>query len=137
MRKPKRKRLKSKMIGEIPPGIDLLVIAERVMYAGSSEHKSGPSFAGEPRPRADASICDPSLNDRQDDIQNWLRHAIRLGCVAPPWEGVFPRYAWCKVSGTVYEARLINRALGQYKGWEIPQDEWPDRIDEFDWSALV
>jgi hypothetical protein len=32
---------------------------------------------------------------------------------------------------TVYEARLVNREVGQYKGYPLNTDEWPAGIDEF------
>ena len=49
--------------------------------------------------------------------------------------GDFPRYAWCKIGDTVYEARLVNRAIGEYKGWQLKLHEWPDGIDDFDWNT--
>jgi hypothetical protein len=72
-----------------------------------------------------------------DEIQQWLRLAFTVRCFGPPWEGDFPRYAWCKVGETVYEARLVNRGLGHYKGWQLSPEEWPDGIDEFDWDAAT
>jgi hypothetical protein len=87
-----------------------------------------------PRPRGDATKCDTALNSRLPEIQRWLRHAFEVGCFGGPWEGDFPRYAWCKIGDTVYEARLVNRALGQYKGWQLELDEWPDGIDDFNWD---
>ena len=109
-------------------------LAERVTYIGSSEHKTGPSFAGRARPRADATKCDPALNDQSGEIQRWLRKAFELRCFGAPWEGDFPRYAWCKVGDMVYEARLVNRELGQYKGWQLNAGEWPKGIDELNWD---
>ena len=103
-------------------------------YVGSPEHKTGPSFAGTPRPRGDATKCDTALNSRLPEIQRWLRHAFEVSCFGGPWEGDFPRYAWCKIGDTVYEARLMNRTLGQYKGWQLELDEWPDGIDDFNWD---
>ena len=133
MRAPKRKRPQPRTIHPPPDGVDALGLIERVRYVGSTEHKDGPSFAGTPRPRADATICDPAFADRLDDIQRWLRNAFEVRCFGGPWEGSFPRYAWCKVGDTVYEARLINRGLGQYKGWQLDREEWPDGINDFDW----
>jgi hypothetical protein len=110
-------------------------LADRVSYVGSSEHKTGLSFAGLPRPRADATICDVALNDRAEDIRRWLQDGIRHQSFGPPWEDGFPRYVWCKIDDTVYEARLVNRGLGQYKGWQLNHDEWPDGINNIDWNA--
>ncbi len=135
MRAPKRKRPQSRIIQPPPAGVDVARLASRVTYVGSSEHKTGPSFAGEPRPRADASKCDTALNDRLKEIQGWLRRAFEVRCFAPPWEGGFPRYAWCKVDKVVYEARLVNRGQGQYKGWQLTPNEWPDGINEINWDT--
>ena len=74
------------------------------------------------------------LNDGLRQIQEWLRRAFKVHCVGSPWEGDFPRYAWSKVGDVVYEARLVNRGLGQYKGWQLEPEEWPDGIDAFDWN---
>ena len=99
----------------------------RSRYVGSPEHKDFRSFAGQPRPRADASICDQRLSSA-DEITDWLRHAIQQGAVSEYWEGTFPRYVWYKDGETVYEGRLINRELGEYKGYPLERDEWPSEI---------
>lgn len=112
----------------------MAALARQVTYIGSPEHKSGPSFAGVPRPRADASICDASLNGRLVEIQRWLSHAVEVQCFGPPWEDGFPRYVWCLVDGVVYEARLVNRGLGQYKGWQLDSTEWPVGIERLNWD---
>ena len=134
MRAPKRKRPQPRTVQPPPEGIDPLGLAARVTYVGSPEHKTGQSFAGAPRPRGDATKCDTALNSRLPEIQRWLRHAFEVSCFGGPWEGDFPRYAWCKIGDTVYEARLMNRTLGQYKGWQLELDEWPDGIDDFNWD---
>ena len=108
-------------------------LGRRARYVGSPEHKTTPSFAGAPRPRADASKCDPALSDRFRDIQRWLQTAFDLGVCGGRFEGDFPRYVWCKVGGTVYEARLVNQVLGEYKGWPLQSHEWPDGINDFAW----
>jgi len=100
------------------------VLAGRVSYVGSGEHKTYPSFAGPPRPRADASKCDPRLGD-QAKLTGWLSRAVSAGHVGAPWEGDFPRYAWYEHENVVYEARLINRELGQYKGYPLLPEERP------------
>ena len=40
-------------------------------------------------------------------------------------EGPFPKYAWIRVEGQVYEARLTNSGLGAYKGYPILDHEAP------------
>lgn len=105
-----------------PAGVDLVQLAERVSYVGSSEHKTFPSFAGPFNPRADASKCDPKLADR-DELTRWLREALRAGYAGQLWEGDFPRYVWCRRDGVTYEARLSNPELGHYKGYPLRPEE--------------
>ena len=128
MRAPKRKREPSRQMG-VPVGVDVAALAGRATYVGSAEHKDAPSFAGHPRPRADASICPRDLTQAQ--VEGWLRDAIRIGAVSANFEDSFPRYAWHKHEGIVYEARLINRELGQYKGYPLNDDEWPPDLGAY------
>lgn len=110
-----------------PQGADLAQLADRASYVGSSEHKSFPSFAGPYNPRADASKCDPALADPAE-LTQWLREAIRAGQVSELWEGDFPRYVWCRQGEVVYEGRLVNQELGQYKGYPLEASEEPEGI---------
>lgn len=130
MRAPARKRPLARVLSAVPEGTDLASLAHHARYVGSPEHKSAPSFAGPPRPRADATICDHSLNSRQKEITTWLRTALIRGAVGAPWEGSFPRYAWFRQGETVYEARLVNHEKGEYKGYPLGPDEWPKGLDE-------
>ncbi len=90
-----------------------------------------PTFAGQPHPRSDASIC-PREHSDLDSVIGWLRSAIRAGSVGEPWEGGFPRYVWPREGGregdTVFEARLVNRGDGSYKGYPLAPDEWPEHL---------
>jgi hypothetical protein len=106
-----------------PPGTDLDQVARRATYVGSPEHKDMPSFAGQPRPRADAAICDRNLAQDQQRVTGWLRTAIRRGQTSALWEGEFPRYVWHKEGEETFEARLINRGTGEYKGYPLNLDE--------------
>ena len=63
-------------------------------------------------------------------VCGWLRSAIRRGAVSGPWEGGFPRYAWHKEGGTVFEGRLVNRGDGSYKGYPLNEGEWPRGVEE-------
>jgi hypothetical protein len=99
-------------------------VAAEVRYVGSPEHKDAPSFAGWPRPRADATICDRALAQRRDDITSWLRSAVLAGTTGE-WMGRFPKYVWRRVEGRVFEARLVNAGNGEYKGYELRAYEWP------------
>lgn len=112
-----------------PPDINLDEVASRVSYVGSPEHKDFPSFAGQPRPRGDASLCPREIRDAAV-VTEWLRSAIRRGSTGAPWERGFPRYAWHKEAGTVFEARLVNSGDGSYKGYPLNEDEWPPGIGE-------
>jgi hypothetical protein len=105
-------------------GVSLDDVASKVRYVGSAEHKSFPSFAGPPALRSDASRCDPGLAD-PDDLTEWLRSGIRGGHVGGHWDGGFPRYVWHKRSEACYEARLVNRGLGEYKGYPLDPEECP------------
>ena len=128
MRAPQRKRPRKREIS-VPPNVVLADIAEKVAYVGSPEHKDFPSFAGRPRFRADASLCPRWIKDRQV-VEKWLRSAIRRGAVGAPWEGGFPRYAWHMEGDTVFEGRLTNKVLGEYKGYPLERDEWPRGIED-------
>jgi hypothetical protein len=110
-----------------PPTAALIDLAARVRYVGSAEHKTYPSFAGQPKLRADATKCDPRLTD-PDQITAWLRAGIEAGLVGHPWEGDFPRYVWFRVNTVCYEGRLVNREAGEYKGYALADDESPAGI---------
>ncbi len=122
MRATKRRHPLRRRAVAPPAGVDLAVVADRVSYVGSSEHKTFPSFAGPFNPRADASKCDPKLAN-PDELTQWLRDAIRAGHTGELWEGDFPRYTWCRRSGITYEGRLTNPELGEYKGYPLEPDE--------------
>jgi len=123
MRSPGRRR-PQKRKRCVPPNTDLDALAERVKYVGNPEHKDEFTFVGPPRPRGDASICPREYRD-QEMVTGWLRAAIRAGSTGAPWEGAFPRYVWHQEKDTVFEARLVNRGDGSYKGYPLHDDEWP------------
>ena len=114
MRAPRRRRPMRRSPGPVPPGIDLEVIVARVAYVGSGEHKTFPSFAGPPHPRADASKCDPRLAD-QDELTCWLQQAIREGRTGGQWDGDFPRYIWHRA-----EARSVTGGTRPWATTSIP-----------------
>ena len=128
MRAPKRRRPRKRTIN-VPPNADLGKLADRVRYVGSPEHKDFPSFAGRPRLRADASCCPREIRDAEM-VNEWLRSAIRRGAISADSSGEFPRYVWHKEEDTVFEARLVNRGNGSYKGYPINEDEWPRGIEQ-------
>ena len=63
-------------------------------------------------------------------VNEWLRSAIRRGAISADSSGEFPRYVWHKEEDTVFEARLVNRGNGSYKGYPINEDEWPRGIEQ-------
>ncbi len=130
MRAAKRKRPHGRAFITPPEGVDLQEIARIVRYVGSPEHKTFPSFAGQPRPRADATICDPSLSQDPGTLTRHLRRAVLAGQTGAPWEGNFPRYIWCRIENEIYEARLINRETGQYKGYRLERGECPAELSD-------
>jgi hypothetical protein len=102
---------------------DLAAMAGKVTYVISAEHKDYLTSAGPGNLRSDASACPRGLNF--DEVTEWLREAVREGAVSAALEGEFPRYAWRRVGNQVYEARLSNSGLGQYKGYPIEEYEAP------------
>ena len=69
----------------------------------------------------------PDVDARLQERFLYCRKALTLS------NSLDPRYVWCKVGSVVYEARLVNRELGEYKGWQLEDDEWPHSIDQFPW----
>ena len=128
MRAPKRKRPLVRKIVNVPDGVDLDLVASQAVYVGSPEHKNIPSFAGPPKLRADASCCPRDLATKQDLVTEWLKEGINSGAVGGCWEGTFPRYVWFMYEDTVFEARLVNREAGWYKGYPLNRSEWPEGV---------
>jgi len=131
VRAPKRKREAPRTICRaIPRDVNLSDLAQRLAYVGSPEHKSYPTSSGPPRLRADASKCDPSFKNRVQEIENSLRAAVRSGQVGGPWENGLPRYAWNRLDGVCFEARLVNAESGAYKGYPLSAEEAPEGLEE-------
>ena len=109
------------------PDVELLKeIASRASYVGSPEHKRHPSFAGPPAPKATSTLCDPGFANQQEMLTGWVREAIEKGQVGIMWEGNYPRNIWLKKDGVVFEARLVNKGNGGYKGWPLEDFEIPE-----------
>ncbi len=123
MRTPHRRRPRKDQ--RFLPGqeTDLAAMAEKVTYVISAEHKDYLTSAGPGNLRSDASACPRGLNF--DEVTEWLREAVREGAFSAALEGEFPRYAWKRIGDQVYEARLSNSGLGQYKGYPIKDYEAP------------
>ena len=99
-------------------------VADRTSYVGSAEHKTYPSPAGHPSLRSDASRCDPRYTDFEQ-ITQALREGIRRRCTSAIFDGDFPKYVWGWLDGQLYEARLVNRQQGTYKGYPLEEVETP------------
>lgn len=123
MRAPKRKRPHRAKRSPPPDDVDLTEVARQVVYVGSPEHKSYPSFAGGPARRSDASRCPPELDD-PDALTEWVRVAVRNGDCGGPWEAGFPRYVWYRNGDECYEGRLVDSEAGEYKGYPADCPEW-------------
>lgn len=130
MRRPNRQRTIFRGKIESPPEeINLKDVAKKARFFGSVEHKSAPSFAGQPKPRSDCAICPIEYCDKQKEMTAWLKEAIRSGNVSGPWENGFPRYVWTRKANSVFIARLTNQGLGHYKGWPVTDPkQWPKGI---------
>lgn len=125
MRSPGRKRPQHRERVEPPAGTDLTVLATRVSYEGSPEHKDYLSAAGPAKLRSDATRCPRDLKDWRI-LAGWVREAVAAGQIGAPWEGDFPRWAWIRKGQQCFEARLSNREAGVYKGYPLLPHEVPD-----------
>lgn len=123
MRAPRRRHPRKDQ--RLQPGhdIDLVGLSERVTYVISQEHKDYFTGAGPRMLRSDASACPRGLDF--DEVQSWLRTAVANGNVSAVLTGDYPRYVWARIGDRVYEARLSNSGLGQYKGYPILPQEAP------------
>lgn len=129
MKRPVHKRIISRRKGPAPAGVNLKQLAKRIRYIGSPEHKDGPSPAGAPRPRADASVCPYKSQQDFEMAAVWLRSGLLSEQFGEMWEGEYPRYIWYRESPQdVYEARLVNKGTGEYKGYPLEADQIPKGI---------
>jgi hypothetical protein len=60
-------------------------------------------------------------------VNQWLQAAIQAGNYSAFFEGDFPRYVWYRdePGNITYEARLVNREQGCYKGYPVNASEVP------------
>jgi hypothetical protein len=112
--------------------------APQATYEGSAEHKSYPSPVGNPALRSDATKCpsDIPYESAKPALSDAIDLGIQTGLHSKLIEGEFPRYVWgCVTLGNPardiwFEARLINRALGQYKAWPIDEEHENSHLTE-------
>jgi hypothetical protein len=83
-------------------------MANAMSYIGSPEHKDTPSFAGHPRPRADASICSRTFARDQLIVNQWLQAAILAANYSEFFEGDFS--SLCLVLGCAKPHHLRSQA---------------------------
>jgi hypothetical protein len=95
-------------------------MAQEASYIVSTEHKT--HLTGPGRLLSDASKCPKELQLEQ--VTDWLKMAIRKGDISATLD-LFPEYVWIRIEGQVFEARLSNSVLGQYKGYPILDNEAP------------
>ena len=102
----------------ILPRQELAAAASLAKYVGSPEHTE--------MRRADASRCPKELAFDSSCFTQWLQAAITSGHIAGPVESGLPRYVWHREETCVFQGRLTNSGLGQYKGWPVEESELPD-----------
>lgn len=128
MRSPGRKRARPQELARDIALAELRDLSGNVTYVGSPEHKSYPSFAGQPRLRSDATPCPKEINDA-GIVTEWLRRGILDGQVsAYRDQGRFPRYVWSRIQDRWFGARLVNAESGSYKGYPITDGEVPREL---------
>lgn len=123
MRTTKRRRPLKRDRLQADTQVDLDVMAEKVSYVLTPEHKDYLTTAGPGKLRSDASACPRDLDF--EEVAEWLKKAVRARQVSADFAGEFPRYVWTRVGGRVYEGRLSNSVLGAYKGYPIHDYESP------------
>lgn len=113
-----------------PPDRDYEEIASDVQYTGSDYHKP---YKPTSRPKASRTTpCPPKFKGKEDMLTGWVAAAIRKGAVSGNFQGDYPREIWYKAGdGRVYKGRITNHVQGEYHGFPIPEEEWPQKIDEY------
>lgn len=121
----KRRRKNQKILKVIAPPaeVDLEQVAKYCHYVGSPHHKRNPSFAGQPRPRPDASKCPSELSKRHEIVERWLKNAVKSGNVGRFDEFGYPLRVWYREGDTVYEAKLGTRGSGEYHGYPLEHSQ--------------
>lgn len=123
MRAPKRRGPRKDRRWQPAQDSDPVALATRVSYIISPEHKDYLTSAGPGKLRSDATPCPRGLE--LQEVESWLKKAIAQRQASADLDGGYPRYAWARIDGRTYEARLSNSGLGQYKGYPIEDYEAP------------
>lgn len=98
-------------------------LAGEVRYSPSPYHKPDSVWV-HPVLRPDATKC-PVLDP--EVVLGWLCSAIVRGHHAP-CHGRFPGIVWHREGEAFYEARLTNRESGEYHGYPISPNEYPEGL---------
>ena len=135
LKHPQRRSKRKKKSAVVSPGAiredELEEMAQGVRYRASPYHKSSPLAWGlsRPVPRADKTICEGSGITCCRDAAELLKSGIRRGMVSEDQRGGWPQNIWAvDAEGTVYEAQLSNRELGEYHGYPMKHG---DKFAEF------
>jgi len=72
------------------------------------------------------------LGATQENLTAWLRQAIGEGSIGGLTEGGFPCYVWYRDGDRMFEGRLTNHVTGDYKGYPINWDEFPEELQRQD-----
>ncbi len=121
-----KKDFKPGKLGLPPSDVpELGVIADRVRYVPSGEHKNYPSEAGAWTigHKVDKAKCDRFVATEWEQIRRVLQDAIRRGCIDVEFRGTFPARAWAYINDTLHEARLSNEMSGAYHGFPLEYAE--------------
>lgn len=109
----------------VPPPDDVCLeeLARRCRYVGSNYHRTVPGGVGSPRSKARGTKCPEHLQREPQQVQSMLQEAIQKGHCGK-FEGGFPRRAWRRVNGTIFEARQGSPGSGEYHGYPLdPKQE--------------
>lgn len=130
-RKKRHHRPKHRVIVPWPEELpEPAVVAARVRYVGSPEHKGAWSPHHAPKLRSDASKCPPHLSNDLDSNSSHLQRGIEARCVGRDFEDGFPKYIWVWLEDQVWEARHMRGPLGTYKAYgPLEPVDWPLDFD--------
>lgn len=119
-----------------------------VLYIGSPYHKRYKSKWGAPQLQSDKTECPPEVDPEVAAavLAEEIQARIVAGCHSVLRDGDWPRYVWGVASfpaeadsvvEVAWEARLVNREQGSYKGYPVSQHRhsnlMPAEVEELLW----
>lgn len=114
------------ILARSPTDAERAALADAVRYLGSPYHKRDPGeFKLTPpaSPRPDKSLCDHTHVRTPEEALRLLRKGATQGLWDHARRGDYPSVVWCVEGGTVYEAQLGNKGLGEYHGYPLLNGE--------------